>query len=203
MLPLKLIFLRLFLIILPLERNSISRFKFILDLLIKFVIKELIIITKVIFTGFQFLIPIFIFIIIANLMGIVPICFTIFSHLLFRLPCRILIWVGIIVYFRIIKGWILLLHYIPKNCPWILLPLLVIVEIIREIIRPITLRIRLTANLIAGHLLITIIITVNFNIFLKFLLALTIIPIVLLEVGVCVIQSYVFVILRLLYFEEK
>merc|ERR1712081_94839 len=69
-------------------------------------------------------------------------------------------------------------HLVPKGTPGFLIPVIVIIETVSNIIRPLTLSIRLAANIVAGHLLL------------------------LLEVAVACIQSYVFIILNSLYLNE-
>merc|ERR1711872_423399 len=72
---------------------------------------------------------------------------------------------------------------------------IVIIETVSNIIRPLTLSIRLAANIVAGHLLLTLLGSQMSNIsFTTFLL--------LLEVAVACIQSYVFIILNSLYLNE-
>jgi len=78
---------------------------------------------------------------------------------------------------------------------------MVIIELIRLIIRPITLSIRLRANIIAGHLLISLISNsiINENLLLFFSGAVGQRLLVLLETAVAIIQSYVFLVLIILY----
>lgn len=91
----------------------------------------------------------------------------------------------------------------PQGTPNILIPFIVIIELIRNVIRPLTLSVRLSANIIAGHLLITLMrqshqilgILVVFLVLIQCLL-------ILLEVAVSFIQSYVYSILRVLYSSE-
>jgi F-type H+-transporting ATPase subunit a len=93
---------------------------------------------------------------------------------------------------------------VPQGTPPSLISFIVLIERVRRIIRPFTLAVRLAANIIAGHLLLTLlggsarifrfsrrIIVVNSQVLL-----------VVLEVAVAAIQSYVFVILRSLYLRE-
>merc|ERR1712178_429859 len=77
-------------------------------------------------------------------------------------------------------------HLVPKGTPGFLIPVIVIIETVSNIIRPLTLSIRLAANIVAGHLLLT------FSLYL----------LLLLEVAVACIQSYVFIILNSLYLNE-
>lgn len=78
------------------------------------------------------------------------------------------------------------------------------IETIRNIIRPGTLAVRLTANIIAGHLLITLIGNTGPSIITSIIILLLIgqIALLVLELAVRIIQSYVFAVLRTLYSRE-
>jgi F-type H+-transporting ATPase subunit a len=93
---------------------------------------------------------------------------------------------------------------VPTGTPAFLIPIIVIIETVRNIIRPMTLSIRLAANIVAGHLLLTLLgsqgpmlspVNLIFLIIGLYLL-------LLLEVAVACIQSYVFTILSSLYLNE-
>lgn len=136
-------------------------------------------------------------------MGLFPYIFTARSHIVFTLSFALPIWLGQIFY-----GWYnnltnILIHLIPQNTPFVLIPFIVVIEIIRAFIRPLTLSIRASANIIAGHLLISLLRSAagNFLLFLPitmvFQLALT-----GLELAVALIQAYVFRVLITLYSSE-
>lgn len=97
--------------------------------------------------------------------------------------------------------------FIPE-CPFALLPFLIIIEIFSYIMRCFSLAIRLSANLIAGHTLVYIISSFMLNVmairfwfffFLIFLMA----AILLLEIGVAFLQAYVFTILICIYLSDS
>ena len=99
---------------------------------------------------------------------------------------------------------VFLAHLVPKGTPVMLVPFIVLIELLRRVIRPFTLGVRLAANMIAGHLLLVLtsspIYMLNISIIgvvISGLLALT-----ALELGVSIIQSYVFIRLGSLYVEE-
>lgn len=98
----------------------------------------------------------------------------------------------------------MLAHLVPVGTPRFLIPIIVIIETIRNIIRPITLSIRLAANIVAGHLLLTLLGSQGPNLIIinLILLIVGIILLLLLEVAVACIQSYVFTILSSLYLNE-
>merc|ERR1711909_235228 len=92
-------------------------------------------------------------------------------------------------------------HLTPETTPVGLIPALVLVELTSLFIRPLTLFVRLMANIIAGHILLILLrnfyLIFPFFIFNRFIIILLIL--VLLEICVSLIQSYVFSILISLY----
>jgi len=84
------------------------------------------------------------------------------------------------------------------------MPIIVIIETVSSVIRPGTLSVRLGANIIAGHLLLTLLGSQGPNraIVPLSILFVGLILLLILEVGVSCIQSYVFTILRSLYLNE-
>lgn len=139
-----------------------------------------------------------------NFLGLFPYIFTCTRHIILTLSLSLPLWLTFILY-----GWIknttnIFAHLVPQGAPSILLPFLVIIETTRNIIRPGTLAVRLTANIIAGHLLVTLLGNSGsiLNIYLLNILILTQILLLILELAVAIIQSYVFSILATLYSRE-
>merc|ERR1712001_806216 len=95
-------------------------------------------------------------------------------------------------------------HLVPRGTPVALMPVIVIIETVRNVIRPGTLSIRLAANIVAGHLLLTLLGSQGrtLRIFNLILLIGGLFILLLLEVAVASIQSYVFTILSSLYLNE-
>jgi len=98
----------------------------------------------------------------------------------------------------------LLAHLVPTGTPRFLMPVIVLIETVSNIIRPATLAIRLAANIVAGHLLLTLLGSqgplVSFTVLIALFIRLVLL--LLLEVAVACIQSYVFTILSSLYLNE-
>lgn len=137
-------------------------------------------------------------------MGLFPYIFTRSSHLRFTLSLALPIWLGRILMSMVYQYNSLFAHLVPSGTPNILIPVIVIIETVSRIIRPGTLSIRLAANIIAGHLLLTLLGSQGPNIRLLTLILLigALILLIILEVGVACIQSYVFTILSSLYINE-
>jgi len=181
-----------------------SRYELIFISFIKFLFNEFKILIKYSQSNLIILISLLIIILFNNLFGLFPYIFTASRHIRFCLSLSLSIWIGIIIY-RIINYFnTLCSHLTPQGTPPILIPFIVIIESISLIIRPITLAIRLTANIIAGHLLISLIGSSGQSLGIIILSIILIIQILLiiLEIAVAFIQSYVFTILRTLYRRE-
>lgn len=174
-------------------------------LILNLIFKEFKILINYSYSNLIIFIRLFFFILINNFLGLFPYIFTASSHIRFCLTLSLSIWLGIILY-----GWLNFINYIfthlmPIGTPNLLIPLIVIIETISLIIRPITLSIRLTANMIAGHLLLSLLGSSGTQIKRLNLLILIIfrqIILIILEISVSLIQSYVFSILTSLYRRE-
>lgn len=144
------------------------------------------------------------FLFFSNLMGLFPYIFTRTSHLSMTLSISLPIWLGSIVWSIIYQYNSIFSHLVPSGTPAGLIPLIVIIETVRRVIRPGTLAIRLAANMVAGHLLLTLLgsqgASLSNLMLVGLLVGLTLL--IMLELAVACIQSYVFTILRSLYLNE-
>nr|ALO71072.1 ATP synthase F0 subunit 6 [Pselaphinae sp. 7 EF-2015] len=139
-----------------------------------------------------------------NFLGLFSYIFTSSSHMVMNLSLALPLWLSFMIF-----GWInnmnhMFTHLIPMGTPTILMPFMVYIETISNLIRPITLTVRLTANVIAGHLLLTLLSNTGLILSTKLLTFLIFIQLLLLllELAVSIIQSYVFSILSTLYSKE-
>lgn len=153
---------------------------------------------------YSFIGSVFIIIALCNFLALFPHIFSISSHLLFTLPLSYSFWLGIIIFRWVSSFKIFLRHLIPVGTPIGLISFIVVVELLRNFIRPLALTFRLTANIMAGHLLMSLIggslISLSFSFLLvgSFFQSL----LVFMELGVSLIQAYVFSTLLLLYISE-
>lgn len=99
--------------------------------------------------------------------------------------------------------------FMPLGAPLFLSPFLVFIEVISNVSRPIALGMRLAANLTAGHILLAILadfsckmLFFSYKIFNLFPILIVVFMTVL-EVGVLVIQAYVFCLLSLIYLKDS
>ncbi len=97
-----------------------------------------------------------------------------------------------------------LAHLIPVGTPLILMSFIVIVEVLSNLIRPLALTFRLTANIMAGHLLMSLIGGALISLSFSFIVLGSLVQslLVIIELGVSVIQAYVFSTLLILYISE-
>jgi len=130
--------------------------------------------------------------------------FTRRRHISFTLTLALPLWLGRMVLSIIYQYNRLLAHLVPVGTPRFLIPVIVIIETVRNVIRPLTLSIRLAANIVAGHLLLTLLGSQGplLRLFNLSLLIIGLFLLLLLEVAVACIQSYVFTILSSLYLNE-
>jgi ATP synthase subunit 6 len=150
------------------------------------------------------------FILLNNLIGLLPYSFTTTSHIIvtFILSFTIFIGVNLITFQKYgIKAFSL---FLPSNTTFFLALLLVPIEFISYLAKPISLGVRLFVNLMAGHSLMKVIVGFSWSMLLLenstsigFLLP-TVVLIILfgLELGVAVIQTYVFIILTCIYIQD-
>lgn len=143
-------------------------------------------------------ISLFLFILLNNFFRLFPYIFSSSSHIVFSITLALPFWFFFIIFSVCKNTKNIIRHLIPLNTPIYLAPLITIIETIRILIRPISLSIRLTANLIAGHLLITLL---NYNSLIIIIILIQIF-IIIFELCVALIQSYVFSILSSLYSSE-
>nr|QWB85798.1 ATP synthase F0 subunit 6 [Arhopalus rusticus] len=149
-------------------------------------------------------ISLFSLILFNNFLGLFPYIFTSTSHMTLTLSLALPLWLSFMLF-----GWInntihMFAHLVPQGTPPILMPFMVCIETISNVIRPGTLAIRLSANMIAGHLLMTLLGNTGpmLSIFLINFLIMTQILLLVLELAVSIIQSYVFAVLTTLYSSE-
>nr|YP_010926797.1 ATP synthase F0 subunit 6 [Latreutes anoplonyx]WKF54304.1 ATP synthase F0 subunit 6 [Latreutes anoplonyx] len=183
-----------------------SRWTFLWSLLLNTLHKELKILLNKDDKGSTIMfLSLFTLIVFNNMLGLIPYVFTSSSHLVMTLGLALPLWLSFMLF-----GWFnhtqhMFAHLVPLGTPAALMPFMVIIETISNVIRPITLAVRLAANMIAGHLLLTLLGNsgpqMSSSMMVLFLLSAQIL-LLLLELAVAMIQSYVFTVLSTLYASE-
>lgn len=160
---------------------------------------------------FPFISVIFWFIILVNLIGLVPYSFTVTSHLIITVTMSFSIFVGVNIICIQNYKWHMLSLFLPANTSFGLSLLLVPIEFVSYIFKPISLGVRLFANLMAGHTLLKVIIGFSWSMLLveSVISLFHVIPLFVvvilfgLELGVALIQAYVFTILTCIYLNDS
>ena len=146
-----------------------------------------------------------------NLVGLVPYTFTPTAHLIVGFGMSLSILISVILLGLENFGVNYLSMFMPAGSPLILAPFLVIVELVSHLAKGISLGVRLVANITAGHLLFAILSGFAFTMLTAggVITVLSIFPIAvvvfitILEIGVALIQAYVFSILAAIYIGES
>jgi len=151
----------------------------------------------------------FYFILISNLQGLLPYGFTVTSQLFVTFTLSVSTFIGVIVVGLFCNKNYFINYFLPSNVPnKALFYFLVFIEILSFLIRPFSLGIRLFANMLAGHTLIYILAGFSFSIAFKFMFLTLIVPfliiasVMLLEFSIAVIQTYVFIVLSVIYIRD-
>nr|YP_009773419.1 ATP synthase F0 subunit 6 [Chiton albolineatus]QIZ12635.1 ATP synthase F0 subunit 6 [Chiton albolineatus] len=160
-------------------------------------------------SGFSNIISsIFITLIFINLLGLFPYVFSLSSHLTFALSFGFPLWLSLIISGIFFNFSSVIAHLLPSGAPMFLNPFLVLVETVSISVRPITLSIRLVANMSAGHIILGLIGAYlsagmfTYSVLIIILLILVEIFYFMFEIGVSMIQAYIFSLLIILYSED-
>lgn len=150
---------------------------------------------------------IFLFIASVNVFGMIPGSYTGTSQMLTTGMLAVGVFIMVIATGLYTQGMGFFKLFYPAGTPWWLAPLIVALEVISFCARPITLALRLGANMMAGHILLKV-----FATFIIMLLAalppLLIFPFAMvvaltgLEIGVALLQAYIFTILTCVYLHD-
>ncbi len=159
---------------------------------------------------FPFVFSLFTFILVSNVAGLVPYSFTGTSHLIITLTLALTVFGAVNIICIRKHGLHILSSFLPQGTNLGLALLLVPIEAVSYVFKPISLSVRLFANIIAGHTLLKVIGGFAWAIIGAggILLVLHLIPLLALvllvglELGVAIIQAYVFTILTCIYLHD-
>ena len=151
----------------------------------------------------------FMFILGINLLGFFLYTFPSTTHISLTFGMSFSIWIGVLILgFKNFKSSFFSM-LVPAGAPLGLSPLLVIIEILSNISRPVALGMRLAANLTAGHILLAILADFGCKLLFYSYSLVNLFPILIiifmtiLEIGVLVIQAYVFCLLSMIYLRDS
>lgn len=136
-----------------------------------------------------------------NISGIFPYIFSSRRHIRFTISMGLPIWLLFIISRATHSIKKTIAHLLPDRAPSWLRPFLILIETTRIIVRPLTLRFRLAANITAGHVILRLISSFSINIKIRIFIIVLLLSItyILFELGICIIQSYIFCLLISLY----
>jgi len=158
---------------------------------------------------FPHFLTLFILILFYNVIGLLPSGFTVTSQITVTLGIALsyfLAW--IIIGIKNLKKDFIYLFY-PKQMPKWLQPLLIVIETLSFSLRPFSLGIRLFANMLAGHILLHIIagalvfMVGKITILLLAPFVLILFGVGILELGIALLQAYIFTILLAIYLKDS
>lgn len=142
-----------------------------------------------------------------NVIGMIPFGFTVTAHILLTFFFSFTLFFGI-NYIAISRHGIKFLNiFLPSGTPIVLIPFLVLIEFISYFSRLFSLAIRLFANMMSGHTLLKIFSTFSYygfisggvSFFFSFFAIVLLIPIIVMEFCIALLQVFVFITLISLY----
>jgi len=160
---------------------------------------------------FPLVFSVFMLLLSMNLVGLIPYSFTLTSHLIVTFFLSLAVFIGINILCVKRHGIKFFCLFLPPGTSFVLSLLLVPIELISYVFKPVSLSIRLFANMMAGHTLLKVIAGFAFALMantgilflVHFVPLLILIPLFALELGVALIQSFVFSILICIYLNDS
>nr|YP_010318557.1 ATP synthase F0 subunit 6 [Pseudopotamilla reniformis]ULD67136.1 ATP synthase F0 subunit 6 [Pseudopotamilla reniformis] len=152
--------------------------------------------------------PLFTMLIFINLSGLMPYLFSPSSHIIFTFSLALPLWLSMILSSMTKNLSSFTAGLIPSGAPGWLNPFLLIIEMLSISARPITLSFRLAANMSTGHIvlsLVTIYLVMSFfspSYTSMVPLYLVSVFYTMFEIGICLMQAYIFCLLLTLYSNE-
>lgn len=157
-----------------------------------------------------FIYTLFFVILGCNLIGMVPYTFSLTSHIILTLTLAMVAFIAINIIGIVEHKFNFLSVFLPRDTSLILIPLLVGIEFISYNVKVLTLAIRLFANITSGHTLLKIIAGFAWSMLsigglfsvLYLIPALLLVALTGLELGISILQAYVFVLLICIYLND-
>jgi ATP synthase subunit 6 len=159
---------------------------------------------------FPLIFTIFFFISSMNLIGLIPYSFTVTSHFIVTFSISFFIFIGMNIICVKTHRLEFFSLFLPSGTSVMLAFLLVPVELISYIFKPLSLAIRLFCNMMAGHTLLKVFAgfawslsgTTGVLFLMHYVPLLILIPLFGLELGVALIQAFVFSLLTCIYLND-
>jgi len=159
---------------------------------------------------FPIIFSLFLFVASMNLIGLIPYSYTITSHFIITFALSLSIFIGINIICIKTHKLAFFSLFLPSGTSFALAFLLVPVELISYLFKPLSLAIRLFCNMMAGHTLLKVFAGFSWSLmhfsgslfFLQAIPILILIPLYGLELGVALIQAFVFSLLTCIYLND-
>lgn len=159
---------------------------------------------------FPFIFALFTFLFSCNLIGMIPYSFTVTSHVVVTFGLSVSVFIGVTIVGFYNHGIHFFSFLLPPGAPLMLAPLLVVLELVSYSFRAISLGVRLFANMMAGHTLVKILAGFSWTmmsaggvLYLASFIPFTVVfALTGLEIGVAILQAYVFTILTCIYLND-
>jgi len=159
---------------------------------------------------FPYLFVTFFTVAMSNLIGMIPYSFTITSQLAITFTFGMVTFLGVNIVAVREHGLHFLSFFLPKDAPIALWPLLVPIEIISYVFRVLSLSVRLFVNMMAGHALLKILAGFSWTMIgmggVMFIASgfplIVIIALTGMELGIAVLQAYVWTVLVCIYLND-
>ncbi len=153
---------------------------------------------------FSLIATLFLFILFCNLLGLIPGSYTVTSQLVVTGVFALGVYGLSLLIGLKLHGAKFLGILVPPGTPGWLLPLMIPIEIISQLARPLSLSVRLFANMTAGHVILGVLfgLTISGGLLIGWLPFSFTVVLYGLEVGIAVIQAYIFTILTCVYMAD-
>ena len=159
---------------------------------------------------FPLIFVIFFFIAFTNIIGLIPFSYTVTSHFIVTLSLSSTIFIGLNIISIRLHGIKFFSLFLPSGTSFILAFLLVPVELISFFFKPLSLAIRLFCNMMAGHTLLKVFVGFSWSLMslsgvfflLHYIPLIVLVPLFILELGVALIQAFVFTLLTCIYIND-
>ena len=152
---------------------------------------------------FPFIFTLFIFVLFCNVIGMVPGSFTVTSHIIVTFGLAGVVFIGVTIIGIWKHGFKFLSLFFPHGAPWWTAFILIPVELVSYLSRPVSLSVRLFANMTVGHVLLKVIAGFIALMGVAGIVPFVfLIPLTALEIGIAVLQAYIFTILSCVYLHD-
>ncbi len=153
--------------------------------------------------------PLFLRLILINFIGLIPYTFSLSRHLIITLSLGLPLWISLVMSSFSYNTQYAAAGLLPGGAPNWLNPFLVLIETTRILARPITLSFRLAANITAGHVVLGLLgsyiifsLVSNTLSLPSAVILITQVGYIIFELGIGLIQAYIFCLLLTLYSDE-